>query len=555
MMTPNEIWWQLTDAEKFQFIENNVNIVNSKGVLMPLKLASFQKEWLLNGPLFQDFSKKTQFNNRIALKCRNIGASYVMIGVEATLTAYIYPNIFIPFVASKEEQASDLIKHCKKVIDHCAFTIPLNGKLENQSTSEIRFSNGSRLKSFPGGNPGGIRGPRALCSYIDEFAFVQKQQEVLSAVEFFHAEGGQLNLLSTPYGKQNMYWQIWSKKKDFPSWLRFYTPLFTDMNRFDINRPIPDQISEGLILNVPWLNIDFIEKKRNEDRGFNYCNFLQEMCGVPIEEVTAVIPEGLLDTNKVNHYFVEHRPILSDGSPDPEPIYVISADFGASRNMTALVCAEAKEGRLVVCNTALLKGNFTEQITAIKSYVEMFGPKIFIGDSTGLGGVSFMDQLQEVLSVGMVIGVSYAKKNFADIAGVDMNNKAFMVNKAVTLLSQGSLIVPNNFRDLREEILGLQKLVYENSIKYSGKNGPVGRDDLAMAWLHLSLVYDRIYSLGDQDYVTGAANDPTGWYKKKDRLQKPKGKAEYIEVASVSSFKADHVRKEMDKYKGFERLI
>ena len=970
----NEIWFLMTESQKFQFIESNIQITTPKGNLIPLKLASFQRRWMLDGPLFSDFSKKTTFNNRICLKCRNIGASYVMIGVEAALSAWIYPNIFIPFVASKEDQASDLISHCKSVVEHAKFAIPLKIALKNQPMGELRLANGSKIKAFQANNPGGIRGPRALIVYClpysqlivtdvglvsigdvvtkgvgsyalsfdgssvvwkriinrvendlgsrrllklftddggsfvctedhkistvdgylpaidclnrkiykfenshniyngksrpsklnfsgkgnnnrnctrgrwnneierkeeklgsifyhtrekprlyelenerinpiptdnetrdvwlhwkkkyftnehesisffyknrkgsvgkklqqsekrieynfneifnpngisdflhgrwiceqqkqfniinprfyirnkqnnteifdeeisdynhvgrrqegertlsynfsgwsetingndrtlhssdvqiqndseifmpmlqerilswknakallrqnmcrkneynenedtsirqnkismssmrkgnthikientkinskkknllttmctrveevaqkrlsekvynievedthlmfisngknvilspqcDEFAFVSRPQEVLSAVQYFTAEGGQTNILSTPWGRQNLYWKIWADRRNYFSWKRHYVHLFSNMEQFNVSKQIPEQIANGLKINVPWLSIDFVEKKRKEDAGYNYANFMQEMCGTPIDEVTAVIPEGLLDTNKMEYYFVEKRPLLADGSLDLNPIYVISADFGAERNMTALVTFEGKDGRLVVCNTMMMKGNVSDQIRQITEYVRSFGPRIFIGDSTGLGGISFMDQLKEVLNVGVILGVSYAKKDFAAKAGIDMNNKEYMVNKAVNLLSQGSLIVPHNFHALRDEILGLQKFVYENSIKYSGKSGPVGHDDAAMAWLHAALVYDQIYSMDDGDYILGVANNLTTWHKKKGRMDKPVASAKY-EATSIAAMKVHNTRRMMDKYRGFEKLI
>ena len=972
----NEIWFLMTESQKFQFIESNIQITTPKGNLIPLKLASFQRRWMLDGPLFSDFSKKTTFNNRICLKCRNIGASYVMIGVEAALSAWIYPNIFIPFVASKEDQASDLISHCKSVVEHAKFAIPLKIALKNQPMGELRLANGSKIKAFQANNPGGIRGPRALivyclpysqlivtdvglvsigdvvtkgvgsyalsfdgssvvwkriinriendlgsrrllklftddggsfvctedhkistvdgylpaidclnrkiykfenshniyngksrpsklnfsgkgnnnrnctrgrwnneierkeeklgsifyhtrekpriyeleakrinpiqtnyeqgnvriyweekyfttkneslslfhrdsedrmgggfqekrkrerndyepiktfnptrtsnllhgrwiqeyqkCNFIintrfltgseqnnttiltgeipdnnhyntgqereriffnntsgraeeingnnrtiyqstiqiqndyetnmsmlqerilswknakallrqnmcrkneynenedtsirqnkismssmrkgnthikientkinskkknllttmctrveevaqkrlsekvynievedthlmfisngknvilspqcDEFAFVSRPQEVLSAVQYFTAEGGQTNILSTPWGRQNLYWKIWADRRNYSSWKRHYVHLFSNMEQFNVSKQIPEQIANGLKINVPWLSVDFVEKKRKEDAGYNYANFMQEMCGTPIDEVTAVIPEGLLDTNKMEYYFVEKRPLLADGSLDLNPIYVISADFGAERNMTALVTFEGKDGRLVVCNTMMMKGNVSDQIRQIAEYVRSFGPRIFIGDSTGLGGISFMDQLKEVLNVGVILGVSYAKKDFAAKAGIDMNNKEYMVNKAVNLLSQGSLIVPHNFHALRDEILGLQKFVYENSIKYSGKSGPVGHDDAAMAWLHAALVYDQIYSMDDGDYILGVANNLTTWHKKKGRMDKPVASAKY-EATSIAAMKVHNTRRMMDKYRGFEKLI
>jgi len=110
MATFTEAWFLLSDQSKLDFIEKSVLIHDSKGNTFPLQLADFQKEWLIAGPLFTDFRILKKFTNRITLKCRNVGASYVMIALEAVLTCYVYPKITIPFIAPTEQQTKVLIE-------------------------------------------------------------------------------------------------------------------------------------------------------------------------------------------------------------------------------------------------------------------------------------------------------------------------------------------------------------------------------------------------------------------------------------------------------------
>ena len=44
-----DVWFQLTNDEKFQFIQSNVRLVTAKGKIVDLQLADFQKKWLLDG--------------------------------------------------------------------------------------------------------------------------------------------------------------------------------------------------------------------------------------------------------------------------------------------------------------------------------------------------------------------------------------------------------------------------------------------------------------------------------------------------------------------------
>jgi len=563
-----DVWFAMNDDERFAFIEKNIKIKNSKGQVFDIKLVEFQRKWLLDGPLFIDFSAPdVVYRNRISLKCRNVGASYVMIGVEATLTCWIYEGIFVPFVASTESQAQDLIKHCKNVIRLANFDIPLVDHVDKQPKFQLQFANGSSLKAFPGGNPDGIRGSRALCSYIDEMAFVKAQQEVMSAVEYFHTEGGQMNLLSTPWGKNNRFWQIWADSENYSGWDRHLVTLFKDMTHFDVSVPLPDQMKKyNLELQVPWLDINFLEKKRKEDAPFNYANFLQETCGVPMSEVSSAVSEEVLDIAALQYYNVDMRSKIEENGIekyDDSEIYAVCADFGAESNMTALVAFKLHEGRLTVCATQTFRGNFVEQRQKITDFVGRYRPNYFIGDATGMGGSSWIDQLEvdldDIMFVSStnqksVIGVNYSKKDIAEKYGVDMNNKNFMIVTTIRYLAQGMISVPKNFRQLREEILGVEKLVYEKIVKYSGKNGAVGRDDLAMSFFQIGVLASQIFQGELGDVVESGS---IKWNPKQAGLfERPKPmRAEFSEVASVTEAGYPSRDKTANQYYGFEKLI
>jgi hypothetical protein len=910
-----EIWFMLSVDERFSFIESNIKIENSKGSTIPLVLTEFQRKWFHTGPLFSDFTEINVFNNRICLKCRNIGASYLLIALEAVLTCWIYGKVFIPFISATEPQSKDLIVYCKKVIENCSFKIPLDGSLKDQSSMLIKFANGSKIRAFQAGNPAGLRGPRALCVYCfpgdqeiltdvgsvkirdvvekgigkyvlsmdkdnniswkrilnrvknpsrgvvtvsgdfgnfrctsdhpimteshskvmaksslneniyilntnscdvnektfkstsknefsgdpiiirddngrrgdisghnktskllssfhlssgqkilygletscisslgvdsssgnigiyrkkeytsdvypetsgihpllptsyeqeksftkmdsredvssgmgsvlhggrfqveegssdviyprfyqgvgdsnirifeyklgdfecdsigqtgegglynpsfirsseifrddksshasrfslqdftqyvhnmqeevlsrewnpdmfremsfetreekeygitenkdseiqmsnmwknvssypskkrfiktsssknmqyemckgmeedsqerlpeeevynievednhnvflktskdkyacvwqcDEFAFAPNPQEILSAAEYFIAQGGQLNILSTPWGKNNVYWKIWTDRINYKDWIRVCVSLFTDMRGFDVEISLKRQILEhGFILSCPWLNIDFLEKKRQQDAPNGYMNFLQEMCAVPFEEASGAISSGVLDANQMDSYYCE-------GRINKEQVFVMGADFGADRNVTAVCVFECKDGRFIVCYTTTIRGPFPSQKRAMLELVKRFRPNVFVGDSTGMGGKAWMDTLEEEIDDKMVIvPLNYSKKDLALADGnLDLNNKNYMVETVVRLMSEGLIITPKNHRDLREELLGMQKIVYEKTIKYSGKDGLVGRDDLAFAFLEGGFMYSRIFSLGDDDHI------------------------------------------------------
>lgn len=929
-----EKWFTLLTADqKIAFIESSVRISDSKGNTFPLVLAPFQRKWLEQGPLFTDFRLLTKFRNRIALKCRNVGASYIMIALEAVLTCWLYEKVTIPFIASTEDQTKVLISSCINLISDLAFDVELLGGIKNQTKSEIKFANGSRIKSFSS-NPSGMRGTRALCLtynttvltdvgsvpigdivtkgigtkvlsynhdndtvewkpivnrmknaldgrsivnitdnfsctedhpifngveyesaktidkvyklessptkngsyslhphilrrtdnsrvsdggrgsqqvkwseeehnisydrvfktqglydveefitektkptlsvgkigiyretnndsvleqsipvsdeilqhvngyweekdisgiygfswsgssgnmvhgrwvnisestphkyidtfvhtrgtqnnnflvskkmdnntnnstrqkkqlllprvssfgtseiiqnnistytqvnglqniqktmqgmqsnffpnihdkhlfkglskekskknveysvqekkrngikninmcnmskflqikknrqcnlrkpdmstqkgkqyekhttekeeeyvynisvegnenyfaddilthncvYLDEFAHVSDDQGIYDAVNYFIQEGGQLSVLSTPYGKQNLYWRIWSDRDSYPreSWFRVDIKPFT--GTFDINKSLKTQHLDGDIeLLIPWLNLDKTDADRKADAHNGYANFMQEMLGIPLEEVTAVITTELLNT-------VTRAEFRIDGRLDQdERTYAMGVDYGASNNMTAAVTSVFEEGRIVVCGTQQFSGNVDVQIDEIVDYVNLYEPGYYYGDATGLGGRSFQDILgSRAVKAGMIIGVDYSKKDIGQRYGSNVNNKEFMINRTLELFARGKIIVPHCFRELRLQLLGVRKYVFEKHIKYSGKDSLTKNDDLAMAFFQMVLAYDMHYGMEDIEGVSAGRAD---WF---NRDSKPKfKKIQYHEGGSYTA--------------------
>jgi len=519
-------WFSMSDSQRLAFIERSVVIHDSKGNTFPLSLASFQKDWLLAGPLFSDFRYLKTFRNRITLKCRNVGASYIMIALESVLTAWLYPKITIPFVAPSEDQTKNLISSCMSLIGDVRFDLELKGGIKNQTKGEINFLNGSKIKAFSS-NPKSLRGTRALCVYIDELSSVEHDQAIYDAVNYFLTEGGQLNVLSTPWGKQNLYWRIWSDRKGYADWDRFDIKPFS--GDLDINRSISEQLASGKIkLLIPWLNVTKVENDRKADSHNNYRNFMQEMLGIPLEEVSSVISTDLLNTVTKSEYNIEYR-------VDDSQVFSAGVDYGASNNMTAAVTGVFEDGRLVVCNTSQFSGNVDIQIDSLVEYTNRYKHDYYFGDSTGLGGVAFQDVLgSRDTKVGMIVGVDYSKKDIASNFGSNMNNKEYMVNRALELFARGKIIVPDNFRELRLQILGVKKYVYEKHIKYSGKDSLTKNDDLAMAFFQLVLSFDYHFGLGDIETVSASKSD---WF---NRDSKPKMvKAIYHEGSSSKTVLVD----------------
>ena len=84
------------------------------------------------------------------------------------------------------------------------------GGVVADSATALEFKNGSRIIAFPGSEPS-IRGFTASLVLIDEAAQVSK--EIYRAVRpSLAVSGGRLILLSTPRGKQGIFWREWNQE-------------------------------------------------------------------------------------------------------------------------------------------------------------------------------------------------------------------------------------------------------------------------------------------------------------------------------------------------------
>src|SRR3990167_1870268 len=230
--TFSEVWWKFDDGQKFRFIEENYPLRTSDGqIIENWKFTEWQKDWWRAGPCF--IQDKSQLINRILLKCRYSGATQIFEALESLIGVQIYTRTFVPIAAGIEKQSMLPIRYVKKFIEDCKYTIKLKKPLHLQAESYIEFEQGARIESFPGGNPEGLHGPRALWGYLDELARAQYQKELISAFDYFFAEGGQLSIISTAYGKNNIYWKILQHFKEF-NYKRFDVLIFKDMEKFDI---------------------------------------------------------------------------------------------------------------------------------------------------------------------------------------------------------------------------------------------------------------------------------------------------------------------------------
>ncbi len=206
-----------------------------------MKIDYFEKLALLG---YQSAFAATPARFKIGLWARQTGKDHT-VTAEAVLDCQHNPGTTWIILAAGERQALESLAKAKEWAEVLKYEIdeyietPANVPLSiaRQTSSEIRWSNGSRLLALPG-NPHTVRGYSANL-ILTEFAFHEDTQAIWRAIYPSISNpirGGEkkLRIISTPNGLNNKFADLWHKGEN-------YSKHFID---------IYTAVQEGLKLNI-----------------------------------------------------------------------------------------------------------------------------------------------------------------------------------------------------------------------------------------------------------------------------------------------------------------
>ena len=153
---------------------------------------------------YQEAILEDRSPRRLILKARQTGISNV-VAIEALHKAITRPDSTELFVSRNQDAASGLIRYCQHTLNGLRSAPPT--VRENQS--ELEFANGSRIVSLPS-SPSTGRSFAATDAYLDEFAFATYGDLIYESVIGTISTGGRLTVLSTPNGRANLFFRLWS---------------------------------------------------------------------------------------------------------------------------------------------------------------------------------------------------------------------------------------------------------------------------------------------------------------------------------------------------------
>jgi phage FluMu gp28-like protein len=148
---------------------------------------------------------------KVWLAARQVGKSFA-IAMEAVIEA-LNQKCTNLILSCSERQSRELMQ---KVYMHLRYFKMRSSKIimaERETLEEVTLPKGSRIISLPA-SPDTVRGFSGNI-FLDEFAFHTDSEEIWRAMYPTVTRGYKVRITSTPNGKQNMFYELWTKDEKF----------------------------------------------------------------------------------------------------------------------------------------------------------------------------------------------------------------------------------------------------------------------------------------------------------------------------------------------------
>lgn len=383
---------------------------------------------------YQDKMRRLLHNNRLCyfLCSRQIGKSFLLayLSVEQ---CFVKSNSLVVLLSSGERSAIELMQKVKKLSDIFVMAFkgsPAEAKYEASST-EVRFSNGSRILCLPSNKPETVRGYSPNLVICDEFSTIEHQEELYNAIfpSITSPFGGEKKFIisGTPLGKQNLFWKLWEEQNDYA---KFKLTIY-------------DARESGLDV-----DIDFLRKNCIDEESFQ-----EEYCCIPQESNTSLFPIDLLN-----------RCIVHDVPRGTRRF--LGIDIGRVHDLTAIATIVEVDGKLYEESVETMKNaEYSEQSRRIRDVIKFVNPERVCIDATGIG-----NQLGEELWKdfgGMIEPCQFTNQFKIDIFG---NVKKRMGNGEFFFKDEDGI---------KEEFAAIKRVARENGITYQADRTSKGHVDKA----------------------------------------------------------------------------
>ena len=166
------------------------------------------------------------FQKVLILKARQLGISWLICAYVLWI-ALFRPNQMCLIFSKSQDEANELLRRVRVLYERLP---PFMRRVVPKPTAiwgmeALEFSNGSRVKAFPA-TPNAGRTYTASVAVIDECAFLQYDRQLYAALKPTIDGGGQLIILSTANGVDNLFCDLWQKVSEDKDGSSGYTSVF-----------------------------------------------------------------------------------------------------------------------------------------------------------------------------------------------------------------------------------------------------------------------------------------------------------------------------------------
>ena len=151
----------------------------------------------------------TSTEERAILDCSRQSGKSTIVAILALHHALLNPGAFVAIVSPSQRQSTELLR---RVSGFYRLLGQPHGSVTDSATA-LELKNGSRVVALPG-SESTTRGFTASLVLIDEAAQVS-EEDYYAATPMLAVSQGRLILLSTPHGKQGIFWHVWDQEPDW----------------------------------------------------------------------------------------------------------------------------------------------------------------------------------------------------------------------------------------------------------------------------------------------------------------------------------------------------
>ena len=368
---------------------------------------------------------------------RQIGKSF-LIGYAAVEHCWTKANAKVVILSSGERASLEVLDKCKRICK--VFKLTFNQTAADLSidvtSSEIRFSNGSKIITLPSGDPDKVRGFSPTLTICDEFSTQQDQDAFYAAIFPFVTSpfGGEKKLIivGTPLGTQNLFWRLWTEQNDFA--------------KYSID--IYEAKAQGLNVDIDLL------KKNIPDED----TFAQEYLCRPMDSISNLFTYDLL--NQVTFATKPSSPVI---------VRYGGMDIGRHNDLTAItILALTQDSKVFVEDIKVLRNTeFRDQFREASSLIRALSLRRICIDSSGLG-MQLAEDLQREF------GATVEPVNFTNAV------KTEMLNGLKKAFGDRTCLIPNE-PELLREFQSIKRVITANTISYQADRNNSGHADRAIS--------------------------------------------------------------------------